>query len=228
MSNTVDSLEKKLELAKAKLDSAIRNAQKSFGDKERNEWSVAHSELLQAERNLAKDRNEEYAEPLEFPVEWDTGAPLPFVLQNEGKTILTFYIRDPDPDWDGTYVNVVDTSSEDESLLALVEFKWCSSSKFGSPNDEVHEGHPLFGRGLDSYTAQIVRNSRWIEELKSINSVHNCFNPDNWKRLNHYIFWFHDTTFECIADSFTVETFKTNMGELLKIANERLLEKIVI
>ena len=55
--------------------------------------------------------------------------------------------------------------SPDVESLALVEFVGCVSARLGSPNDEVFEGHPLSGKGLDGYTAQRVVNSRWLAEL---------------------------------------------------------------
>ena len=223
MNEIVTKLESRLKAAQEKESLAISKAQKSFGDEEREEYFKSHQELLLAERDLARALNQEFAEPLDFPVKWDTGAPLPFLLQNEHKVFLTFYIQDSDPDWDGTYVNVVDPGSDVNVNLALVEFKSCTSTKFGSPNDEVLDGHPLEGKGLDSYTAQVVQNSSWIKEIQAINSVHSCYDPESWSNLKHYIFWFHDSTFECLADSYSVEVHKTNMQVLLlKISNELL------
>jgi hypothetical protein len=34
--------------------------------------------------------------------------------------------------------------------LVLVEFDLCISARPGAPNDEVFEGHPLNGRGLEA------------------------------------------------------------------------------
>jgi hypothetical protein len=53
-----------------------------------------------------------YAVPIEFPVHWDTGAPLPYLLQNDYRTFLAFFLHTVDPNWDGTYVNVRNPSSE--------------------------------------------------------------------------------------------------------------------
>lgn len=224
MSNIISILEKNLVYAKEQEAKAISKAQKSFGKKEREEYNKAYQKVLTAERDLARELGEPYAEPVDFPVQWNIGAPLPFLLQNDRKTFLTFYIREVDPNWDGTYVNIVDPKSTKKVKLALVEFKCCSSTKLGAPNDEVHEGHPLNGKGLDSYTAQIVKNSSWLKEIQAINSVHSCYNEKSWESLNHYVFWFHDSTFECIAESFSIETYSTNMQELLLIINEKLLE----
>ena len=224
MNDIVGKLKENLESAQKKESVAIENAQKSFGENERADYFNAHQELLAAERNLARALDQEFAEPLDFPVQWDTGAPLPFLLQNEYKSFLTFYVKEVDPNWDGSYVNVVDPGSENNVNLALVTFSCCTSTKFGSPNDEVLDGHPLEGKGLDSYTAQVVRNSKWIKELQKINSVHSCYNPESWSSLNHYIFWFHDSTFECVAESYKVEVYNTNMQKLLTQIGSELLK----
>ena len=47
------------------------------------EFRAARTAVLQAERNLAAAKGEEYVVPIEFPVCWDTGAPLPYLLQND-------------------------------------------------------------------------------------------------------------------------------------------------
>ena len=82
--------------------------------------------------------------------------------------------------------------------------------------------HPLNGKGSAPYTAQRVVNSRWIKELEAINSVHHGYRPEMWRELNHYIFWFHDSTFECVAQSFKVEVHRLRFREVLGLMVERL------
>jgi hypothetical protein len=166
---------------------------------------------------------EEYAEPIDFPVQWDVGAPLPHVLMNDYRCLLAFYVHVPDPNWDGTYATVKDPAAQQMEALALVAFERCVSAKLGAPNDEVIHGHPLYGRGAKAYTAQRVRNSRWLAEIEKTNSVHRGYRPENWRELTHFIFWFHDTTFECIAKSFTVERHDTSMTELLATMARRVV-----
>jgi hypothetical protein len=187
------------------------------------EYWVAHAELLQWERKLAAAKGEEYAVPLDFPVQWDIGAPLPHLLANDYRALLSFYLREPDPDWDGTYVTMKDPRQGSVESLALVEFKLCYSARLGVPNDEVFDGHPLAGKGLDGYTAQLVKNSRWLREMEAINRGHHRYNPDSWRDLNHYVFWFHDSTFECVAKSYTVECYRESMADMLARMAQRLL-----
>lgn len=188
------------------------------------EWEAANDEVLRLERLVAAAQGQEHAEPLDFPVRWDVGAPLPHLFDNGQKTLLTFYVHEPDPQGDGSYVTVQSPSDGTEELLALVEFERCVSARMGDPNDEVHHGHPLYGKGLRGYTAQVVRNSRWLAELEAINRVHDHYKPELWKSLRHYIFWFHDETFECVARGFQVEVFRESMAAMLHRVVHRLLE----
>jgi len=216
-------LEDQLRAAKARRDTAATAVRAKHGGGEWAEYRAAHAALLVAERELAASRNEEHAVPLEFPVRWDTGAPMPQLLVNDHRAFVSFLVRKADPSWDGSYATMKDPASAEKQSLALVEFKRCSSAKLGAPNDEVFHGHPLAGKGLDSYTAQLVRNSRWLAELQQTNSVHTGYRPEAWAKRNHYILWFHDNTFECIAESFEVELHECSMQELLAKACRRLV-----
>ncbi len=66
-------------------------------------------------------------------------------------------------------------------------------------------------------------NSRWLKELEAINSVHRIYRPESWRDRNHFVFWFHDSTFECVARSYKVETHRTSMKVLLGLMVERLI-----
>ena len=218
------NLKKQLAKANKRFKKAIAALASKHKGGEMEEFKAAQKDVLRLERELAKYKGESYAVPFDFPVKWDIGAPLPFLLCNDYKTFLSFYISDPDPNWDGTYVNVVAPSSSEPASLCLVKFNRCVSAKLGHPNDEVHHGHSLSGRGLETYTAQIVMNSKWIDEVAKNNSVHSYDNPENWKNLKHYIFWFHDSTFECLAESYEVEVTSETMGDLLNRIQVKLLE----
>ena len=128
----------------------------------------------------------------------DVGAPLPAVVAAEHHLDLLYLVSEPDPNWDGTYVNVVGPDSEGE-LVARIRFERPYAHMFGPPNDEAFSGHPLASRGLSSYAAWEVRDSSWIRTLERMNSVHPYHDPSRFELLRHFIFAFHDTTFECIA-----------------------------
>lgn len=217
-------LEQRLAAARARQDAASKALASRHRGGEWAEWRAAEQALLAVERELAASRNEEHAVPIDFPVQWDVGAPLPQLLVNDFRALLLFRVKGPDPNWDGSYATVKGPPSEQTESLALVEFKGCTSAKLGSPNDEALDGHPLAGKGLEAYTAQLVKRSRWLAELQKINSVHSNYRRDAWQHRNHYVLWFHDKTFECIAEGFTVELHDCSMSELLAKACRRLVE----
>ena len=80
---------------------------------------------------------------------------------------------------------------------------------FGPPNDETFSGHPLADRGLHPYAVFEVRDSSWIRKLERMNSVHHRHNRERFlEGLRHFVFAFHDSTFECVAHGFEVEVFR--------------------
>src|SRR5262245_28223589 len=80
----------------------------------------------------------------------DGGAPLPAVIAAENYLDLIYLVSDPDPDWDGTYVNVVGPGSEGKQV-ARIRFHDPYAHMFGPPNDEAFSGHPLAARGLHAW-----------------------------------------------------------------------------
>jgi len=149
------------------------------------------------------------------------GAPLPIVLSDEHKILLAYIVEDTPSDWDGSSVRVVDPSTSGEPL-ALVEFRSYSSFMFGAPNDEAFEGHPLANRGLHPYGAFQIESSSWIRHLEKMNSVHPYHKPERFERLKHYVFAFHDSTFECVAEGFTVSEHEGSLESLLLVMQSRL------
>jgi hypothetical protein len=207
-----------IQTAKARLHRAIEALAPKHQGGEVEEWRAAHENLLRLERELAKSEDRPYAESISFPVPWDTGAPLPHVIASETAVAVVFYARRDDPDWDGTYTSVHDSHDP----VGVVEFRGVDSHPFGTPNDEVLSGHPLYGSGLEGYAAQVVRNSPWLEEVRRINQVHPQYSAQRWLDIRHFVLWFHDTTFECLASSFTVELHPGSMRDAILATTARL------
>lgn len=160
-----------------------------------------------------KTKTDEFARVIEWTPQWDIGAPMPQVFSNGHKTFLIYLVHEPDPNWDGTYINIIDNTSETIYQLALVEFSG-GTFRFGIANDEVFNGLPLWDKGLEAYSAHIIENSTWITELKNINKVHPYYKEDRWKDRKHFVLLFHDEIFEVIATDYRIETFKTTFGRL--------------
>ncbi len=131
----------------------------------------------------------------------DIGAPLPIVIANEVYLGLLYYLSEPDPNWDGTDVNVVSTTTDDMAV-AIVEFERPTTHTLGPPNNEAFSGHPLASRGLRPYTAFEILDSSWIRQLERMNSVHRCHDRTRFMSdKRHFVFAFHDSVFERIARS---------------------------
>ena len=219
----MDDLERRLADARARLDRAAEALRPRHKGGEIEELQAAHDELIDAERALALARGEECALACEGFPRWDTGAPYPQLLSGAGRTILTYFVREPNPGWDGTSVRVVDVADDAPAAIAIVRFRGVTAARIGSPNDEVMDGHPLHGRGLEAYRAHVVKRSRWVQELQAINSVHRCYDPARWTDQNHYLLAFHDETVEVVASGFIAEVRRGGMASICRAALEEIL-----
>lgn len=131
------------------------------------------------------------------------GAPLPRVVADEDTTLLAYILQSSNPARAGKTKRAVTDDTDDESI-AIVRFHRARAVMFGPPNDEAFKGHPLAARGLRPYAAFEIRQSSWIRQLERMNSVHPHHNSERFFSLRHFVFTFHDTTFECIADRFEI------------------------
>jgi hypothetical protein len=152
------------------------------------------------------------------------GAPLPIVLSSEYKTLLAYLLEDMTENWDGTTIRIVDFETRDEQI-AIIEFNSCGDLMFGSPNDEAFEGHPLESRGLHPYGVFEIENSSWLRQLERMNSVHERHNPENYAKYKHFVFAFHDSTFECIAISFEISIHEGSLESILPEMQKRLFNR---
>lgn len=211
--------------AKRRLDRAKAAVEAAYQAQDWEAGRQAHDEQLEAERHLAQARDEQYAQPLDLGLRWETGAPVPHVISDSWRTILIFRRPEPDPDWDGTYVRIVHAGQPTPAAFGLVEFTGTYLTSFGGLNDEAIEGHPLSGRGLVAYRAHVVRNSAWIAQAEQANSVHPHHRGGWHERYNHYVLCFHDETFECIAENWQAEELRCSMAEAIAIAAAKLIER---
>ena len=139
------------------------------------------------------------------------GAPIPVVLSAESKTVVSYYIQENESD----YMNEFE-------LIAIISFERCSSTMFGPPNDEAFSGHPLYTKGLRPYSAFIIENSSWLRNLIEMNSVHPYHNETYFNDLKHFVLSFHDSTFECIAESFSIEIVNDTISNVINLMKEKL------
>jgi hypothetical protein len=85
-----------------------------------------------------------------------------------------------------------------EAGRATIRFKRCILTRFGYPNDEALSGHALWGRGLGVYGCYEVLRSSWLEDINSQNRK--PFPKFEGYDVRHFVFTFHDSTFECLAE----------------------------
>jgi len=156
------------------------------------------------------DRHDRVEELKELPRQ-STGAPVPFLLAEDGELILAYLVE----------------SEADEA--AVIEFESVHAQYFGPPNDEALSGHPLYQRGLRFYCAYEVQNSSWIRALERMNRVHPKHRRGMFGRCRHFIFTFHDTTLECVATGIRKVTWLpyVDRASLLADMRQRLPDNTV-
>ncbi|MGH3187120.1 MAG: hypothetical protein ACRDOL_07665 [Streptosporangiaceae bacterium] len=180
---------------------------------------------LQAERDLAAARGEQYARVIDIGPRWDAGAPLPHLVSNGSRAFVACLADQPDPSWDGTYVRLVSPADESPSLFVVIELRGCAEIRFGGPNDEALHGHPLHGRGLAAYRAHEVVNSAWIEEAIKVNSVHPHHSDASFRQLRHYALLFHDEMLEALARGIESRVVEGTMRAILADLVDSLIDQ---
>jgi hypothetical protein len=145
----------------------------------------------------------------------DSGAPMPLVFSDEGRVVLAYYGMEGSPKWNDFPRILGHVGGNDP--VALLRFIGCSSYMFGEPNDEALTGHPLASRGLKPYGVFRIKDSSWIRSLERSNSVSPLHEQESYQDLQHLIFTFHDTTFECLCDTFDVRTARGSIGALTQM-----------
>lgn len=134
------------------------------------------------------------------------GAPCPVLFAGEHTLRLAYYLEPGrlTGDWTSAPIRAARPGGPEE-LCAIVSFDRAYAHMFGPPNDEAFAGHPLAARGLEPYSVFEVEGSSWLHRLVQMNSVHPYHRAEQFKDFKHWVFSFHDTTFECIALSFTID-----------------------
>jgi hypothetical protein len=189
------------------------------------ELMAAREQRLQAERDLAAARGEQYARVIDIGPQWDAGAPLPHLISNGSRAFVVCLASEPDPEWDGTYVTVVSPAEQRPSLFVVLELRGCLEIRFGGPNDEAIAGHPLHGSGLAGYRAHEVLNSAWIEEAIRVNSVHPHHAEEPFRQLHHYALLFHDEMVEALARSIESRLVEGTMRAIVQDLASSLIDQ---
>jgi hypothetical protein len=161
------------------------------------------------------------------------GAPLPVVICNDRDLFVLYYIQEPfDPEIfkNPNFVPKV-MDYDDPSPIAIIKFH-AYVHMFGNPDEETLVGHPLSERGLESDSIFEVRNSSWIRQSVRMRMKydriheHEQHNYEEFiSSMKHYIFAFHDSTFECIAGDYEIKIQKGPIFSAAKDMVELLFKK---
>jgi len=119
------------------------------------------------------------------------GAPMSLVLADDDTLTLSYFLSEV-------------RGGHQDAGVAIVGFNLPLMHLLGPPNDEALRGHPLWRRGLDSYSAYRVDHSSLLRRIAVMNYVHPRNDPAAFDQFRHYIFTLEDSTFECVARSYTV------------------------
>jgi hypothetical protein len=138
--------------------------------------------------------------PLDDLPQSSAGAPLPVLLRDENSAVIVYFVQ--------AKIATLDTAASltADEPMAIVTFSPCYAVLHGPPNDETFSSHPLAQRGLHPYRSFEIKDSSWLRRLEEMNRVHPQHDPDRYAARRHFVIAFHDTTFECIALAFKVET----------------------
>ncbi len=167
-------------------------ARTAYDDSTRTSWfapSEVANRLVAAADHVAKVAGGPRAIELTDVPQCDPGTPMPQVLGDGQSVWLSYFLGG-----DGFFTD-----------RAVLRFSGVDSVSFGGPNDEALHGHSLWGKGLAFYAFHEVIGSRWVATRERENSIHEHHRPVRFARLRHFVFTFHDETFECLADGYAVD-----------------------
>lgn len=184
----IQQLYQRLATAKSNLEQSFRTFNTSVAD---------FQAVSAAERDLAAAKGEQYATDLNMGVRPEAAISGAFLLQDEYLCFLTFNAMEQLP---GSELFT-------DAGTAVVELIGCLVTRFGHPNDEALPGHPLYHSGLGGYGIYEVHNSNWCKAVVAVNRV-SFPETDESYRGRHFLFVFHDSSFECLASSIVLEVKK--------------------
>jgi hypothetical protein len=150
------------------------------------------------------------------------------LFQSENAVFLLFNAMSDQTNSQGHYEGVG---------TAVIQFTHCSVTRFGGPNDEALPEHPLYHKGLSEsrfgYDICEVLNSSWVAQVmdrakKSAQRIwgdgfQHAYANCQWT-TRHFIVTFHDSTFECLADDFTLSLSKEPFAKIIEQLTRKLAE----
>ncbi|HWN97204.1 MAG TPA: hypothetical protein VNT99_19390 [Methylomirabilota bacterium] len=137
-----------------------------------------------------------------FDIKPEAGVPFPVLFQTENETVLVYRGHG----------------------VVVAHFDGCIITQFGYPNDEALGGHPLYASGLQHYGVFEVHGSSWPAALEAQNR--RAFPDSHSFDYRHFIFTFHDSTFECLATAIRFESFLQPLAEVASRVQSEMCARI--
>jgi len=145
------------------------------------------------------------------------------LIADEHSLRIAFYVEEDRMSAEWSQASIRPAARDDaDDLCAVVTFSAVYAHMFGPPNDEAFSGHPLASRGLTPYSAFEVLQSSWLRSVEKMNSVHPYHRPERFARYKHFILPFHDSTFECLAESFAVALYRGSVWRVLSVSQNEV------
>ncbi|WP_164472677.1 hypothetical protein [Cohnella candidum] len=108
------------------------------------------------------------------------------------------------------YLNAFMYENVEEEDRGVLEFHNCYLFRLGPTNDEgFYKGDCRFSRsGISWGEFYKLEESGWESDFPSDKVM--IASVDEISKLNHYLFYFRDETFECIAEGFDFKALQVN------------------
>ena len=130
-----------------------------------------------------------------------SGAPIPRLIADDHHACLSYRVSDPNWIAEARHNQGLKLPGAGPSNCVAFVYLRADALMYGFPNDEAMGGHPLAKRGYDGYAVYEVLNSSWIRSLDRIEREGYSGKPILlFGRASHFIFGFHDSTFECVCN----------------------------
>ena len=136
-------------------------------------------------------------EAIKLTIDWNAEPNAPdVVLSINGSTIILDF-----------YVNYFLFEKFKENERAKVTFKNCHKYSFNPMNDEGYYKGQYRYTNTDLPWGEFYKlNTNWQTDFPNHYTVSSEI--DEMDGLNHYIFFFRDNTFECVAENYSIEFYQ--------------------
>jgi hypothetical protein len=154
-------------------------------------------------------------QPFDIGCEPSPSVPAETLLADGWKTYLLFF----------AVSKTTNASGQLNDLgVAVLDCQRCAMSRFGYPNDEGVQEHPLFNSGMADLETSVLEvvDSPWVSEVSEqmLASARRIWGgrgmEPKWaqdRTLRHFIILLKEQTFECLASSLTIERFCDTFDE---------------